>query len=128
MLPALIRRPAELVATNTASALIDGASTVVGPLLAGLGLALVGGSPALWASSALLIATAALVSPLSSIDVMTETRAPGTHPPVFDAFARLVRTGPIRVVVGLSGAQTAVRGALHVLVVLPRGRDHRGRR
>jgi hypothetical protein len=120
LLPRCITGPAALVATNSAAAMVDNLATVLGPLLAGAALATVGGAWVLWASAALL-ATMAAAS--LSLDGRAVTADDGTGPAdrrrgrVLEGVRGLWTSPPVRLVVGLTAAQTAVRGAVNVLVV-----------
>jgi MFS family permease len=121
MLPGLISRPTELVATNAAAAFIDGVSTIAGPALAGAALVFLGPSAALWAAAALLGLTSVLVATLSQVSeqgLAPSKDARGLVRNVLDGITILVGSGPIRLVAVLSVAQTCVRGALNVLAVV----------
>ena len=116
LLPAYLRGPAELVATNTASALVENLSVAVGPLVAGVVLALAGPSPVVGAAAVLLAVVAVIVRGLPDAVVPSEPR--GRLVADLVAGARVVlRRGDGRLVAGLVAAQAFVRGALNVLVV-----------
>lgn len=120
LLPSLITRPAELVASNAASALVDGASALAGPLLAGAALATLGAPAALAGCTvALAAATAAVATVRVARPVPTGARRESHWSrQALAASWTLVTHRGVRLVVGLAAAQTFVRGALNVLVVV----------
>ena len=123
LLPWLAHTPEELAAANVLSSLIEGTAVFVGPLLVGIALAVSGPAAATGVATALM---------LGSVVAVARLRVAGQQGP-----ARLVRS-PVRQVVddlvggmriypatpgtstllGLVFAQTLVRGALTVLVVI----------
>lgn len=121
LLPSLINRPAELVATNAAAAFIDGSSTLIGPLLAGAALATTGAPAALWLCAALLGAVGALVATLKEEAGRHAFAGPASRGWTRDVLAglhTLFAGDPVRLIAVLSMGQTFVRGGLNVLVVV----------
>lgn len=120
VLPGHIVGPAQLLATNSAAALLDNASTLAGPALAGLALATVGPEVALWACAGLLAVTAASVRGVCDPGALQQL-APGEPAAVgrvvLDGLRVLGGSTPLRLVTLLTAGQTFVRGALNVLVV-----------
>jgi MFS family permease len=120
LLPAHIVGPSQLLATNSMAALLDNASTLVGPVLAGAALATIGPAAALWVSAALLGATAVTVRTLCAPELDAH---PAGRPPAhvghtaLEGLRVLTASWPLRLVTLLSASQTFVRGALNVLVV-----------
>lgn len=120
LLPTLVTRPAELVASNAATALVDGTSTLLGPLLAAGALATFGAPAALWACAAVLGAAAAFVVTMPHVGRPHDPTAATDHW-LRDLAAGLHVLGANRAVhrvTILSAAQTFVRGAVNVLVVV----------
>ena len=114
LLPALVRSPEELLACTAACGLLDGVTFLAGPLVAGLLLAAAGPGVVLYATVVLLGAA-----------MLTCARLAGPPPassPVRPERAAAARaffgTPEVRVTTALVSAQTFVRGALSVLVVV----------
>jgi predicted MFS family arabinose efflux permease len=115
LMPTLITRPAELVATNAAAAMVDGISSVAGPVVAGVALATLGSAPALWIAALLAVAAAAVVTVFQTEDDGGHHARPSS---AFAGFREMASSESVPLVVVLSVAQTFVRGALNVLVVV----------
>jgi len=123
LLPWLARTPEELTAANVLSSLLEGTAVFVGPLLVGIALAVSG--PAL----GLAVATALM---LGGTVALARLRVPGQEAParsaqspgrqVVDDLVGGIRIYPATpgtsTLLGLAFAQTLVRGALTVLVVI----------
>ena len=115
LLPSLVRTPEELVASTAAAGLLDGATVLAGPLLAGLLLALTGPGAVLYATAAMLAATALLTARLPALASI----APGLAGPGRDSAVRtFLQTAELRAVTFLVATQTFVRGAFNVIVVV----------
>lgn len=130
LLPDLLDSPEELIATNASAGVVDGLATLLGPVLAGAGL-VVADASAVLAAGALLCATIAVAAvAIPARPLLQVARPVGSRRPAWrDGAQRLggeVRRGLVallrqpgpRLVLGLVAAQTAVRGALNVLVVV----------
>ena len=120
VLPWLARTPGELTAANVVAALGENAATLLGPVLAGAALALFG-VPAAIALSALLIALGSAM--LLRLAVPSRGGGSGeAEPAPIGAMAAgaidLARLAPPAGVTVLVFAQTFVRGALTVLIVV----------
>ena len=121
VLPWLARTPGELTAANVVAALGENAATLLGPVLAGGALAIFG-VPAAMALSAALIAMASGV--LWRLAVQSRRGGPSdeAEPASMGAMAAgaadLARLAPPAGVTVLVFAQTFVRGALTVLIVV----------
>jgi MFS family permease len=121
LLPSLARTPEELIASNGATSTIEGLGTLVGPLLAGVLVAL--SEPglvfAVGAATLLLVAV-----PLSRVRVegRIELAAVADEASVgrilAAGFQSIVQGPGTRLVAGLMIAQTFVRGCLNVLIVV----------
>lgn len=119
LLPALVRSPQELVASNSISSLNEGLGVLIGPAIGGVLLTL--GGPALVA----LVTAAAFV--LGALAVLIiDTRRPvragretvgAALRDVFGGFAALRAFPAAGLLIGLFAFQTFVRGALSVLLV-----------
>ena len=115
LLPALVRSPEELMACTAACGLLDGVTFLAGPLVAGLLLAAAGPGVVLYATVVLLagaMLTCARLAepPPASSPVRRADRAAAAR-----AF---FGTPQVRMITVLVSAQTFVRGALSVLVVV----------
>jgi MFS family permease len=119
LVPLLARSPRELAASNVAALSLESTAVLVGPLIAA-GLLAVSEPAAVFGvcgvTSFLSFAAVAGIRPAAS------TAAVGAHPGVLgemrDGARALAGNRPVRLVVGLFGAQAFVRGALGVLVVV----------
>ena len=123
LLPWLARTPDELAAANVVSSLLEGTAVFVGPLLVGIALAVSGAAAATAVATALMLASVAALARLRVAGQQVPTRSVGS--PVRQVVDDLV--GGIRIypatpgtttLLGLAFAQTLVRGALTVLVVI----------
>jgi Cyclic nucleotide-binding domain len=120
ILPWLVRTPAELTAANAVAAVLENSGALIGPLLAGVLLA-VAAPPASIAMAAGSVAGATVavlrltvpdtptLAGRSLVDVMRDVR---------DGIARFARMAPPGGVAILAFAQTFVRGALVVLIAV----------
>ncbi len=120
LLPALARSPSELLAANAATGFFDGASSFVGPVLGSLTAALVGVPVLLVVTGGGMLAVGAICRRLSAVTAAGAAAAIGTaRVGEYVAGARQLganRAG--RLVTALGTAQTVVRGATSVIVVL----------
>jgi MFS family permease len=120
LLPSLARTPEELIASNGATSTIESLGTLLGPLLAGVlvavgdaGLVFVVGAGALLLGAMLLLRVR--IEGRIELASATGERARQVLTAGFRAIARAPRA---RVVVALIVAQTFVRGCLNVLIVV----------
>jgi MFS family permease len=115
--PSLARTPEELVAANGVAATLESLAGVVGPALGGVLVALADPGPVFATAGALFLVGGALVA-----GIRTEAKPGGAagalFAEVFVGFQTLAREPEPRLLIGLFGAQTLVRGALNVLIVV----------
>jgi MFS family permease len=121
LLPSLARTPEELIASNGATSTIESVGTLVGPLVAGV-LVAVGNTGVVFVvgSAALLVATALLarVTVEGRITFTASAEEVGPWRMAVAGF-RAVKNDPnARLVVALITAQAFVRGCLNVLIVV----------
>jgi MFS family permease len=117
--PLLARTPRELAASNVAALTFESGAVLLGPAIAALLLA-VSGPAAVFGACAVLsflsLVAIAGVRPAASFE------APAVRTGVLhelrEGARSLVGNPPVRLVVGLAGAQAFVRGALGVLLVV----------
>jgi MFS family permease len=117
LLPSLARTAMELIAANGATSTIESLGTLLGPLLAGLLVAVADVATVFAASAAALLVSAAL---MARVSVPGRVAAPASAAGV-DVWLgfRAIREVPrARLLVGLIAAQTFVRGCLNVLIVV----------
>ena len=121
LLPSLARTPDELIAANGATSTIESLATLVGPLAAGVvvavadvGIVFAVGAAALGVG-ALLIAR---VRVEGAIRVAASAREESAGELVARGFRIVAREAKPRLVVGLMVAQAFVRGCLNVLIVV----------
>ena len=117
LLPSLATTPQELVAANGASLTLEGLGTLVGPLIAGVVIA-TAGVGVVFAFGAVAYVAAALT--LAAIHIegrlrFAHHRAEGD---LTAGFKLLAREPQPRLIVALFVAQTVIRGALNVLIVV----------
>jgi MFS family permease len=119
LLPALARTPQELVAANVSGSTLEGAATLVGPLLAGVLLSVTGPSVVLGVSSAIYLWCAFLVARIGhqSGAPAVIIRSVGALNEALGGVRAIARDSSTRVLVGLFTAQALVRGLLNVLIV-----------
>ena len=114
LMPSLVGTPEELVASTATAGFLDGATTLAGPVLAGVLLTVAGPGWTLAATGGLLGAGAVLAAGLPVPRAIAPRAADGHGAGGLRTFF----TTPESAVVGLLGlVQTLVRGALYVLLV-----------
>ncbi len=124
ILPSLARAPSELTAANVAAGTVETASIVVGPILAGLTLALAGPAAVFGGAALVLLAGAALVARirrfLLAARPVEAARSGwrGTAGEAFSGFRVLIIEPRPRAVLGLMGAASMLWGVLDVLLVV----------
>jgi len=123
LLPWLAHTPEELATANVVSSLLEGAAVFLGPLLVGIALAASGPAAGTGAATVLMLGAVLALAPLRVPGQQGQPRSAGN--PVRQVVEDLV--GGIRAypatpgtttLLGLAFAQTLVRGALTVLVVI----------
>ena len=115
-LPELAETPGQLTAANALSSTIEALAIFVGPLLAGLLIAVSGPGAVFGASSLLMLAVGLL-----ALAIHARTRIIERKDPVGDAlegFRELRRRPGARLLLGFVAGQTMVIGALDVLTVV----------
>jgi MFS family permease len=124
ILPSLARTSTELVASNGASSTFEGLGVLVGPLIAGAALVIVGAGGVFIAAGAVLIVAAVI---LLRVSVPEQAELPkgdagpdaaGTARSTLAGIRLVARDSQLRLLVGLAGAQSFVRGCLNVLLVV----------
>ncbi len=121
LLPSLARTPEELIASNVATSTIESVGTLVGPLVAGVLVAVADVGVVFVVGSAALLAAAALLARVTVEGRITLTAAAGEASlrRLASAGFRAVTNEPnARLVVALVTAQAFVRGCLNVLIVV----------
>jgi MFS family permease len=121
LLPSLARTPEELIASNGATSTIESIGTLVGPVFAGVFVALADVAAVFILGAAALLAGAVLlarVSVESRVGLTGEIDRESLRQMITDGFRTVVRARSARLVVGLIVAQTFVRGCLNVLIVV----------
>jgi MFS family permease len=121
LLPSLVRTPAELIAANAATSTIESVGTLAGPLVAGVLVAVADVGVVFLVCSATLLLGAALLARVrveSQLAVATARDAVDAREMIAAGFRAVAHSANTRVVAGLIIAQTFVRGALNVLIVV----------
>ena len=121
LLPSVSRTPAELIASNGATSIVENVGTLAGPLLAGVLVAAANVGVVFATSAAMLAAAAVLFVRVRVSDAFavgaTSAREPWRRTAGAGLDAILRKPGA-RVLVALGGAQSFVRGCLNVLIVV----------
>jgi MFS family permease len=121
ILPSLARSPEELIAANGATSTLESLGTLVGPLLAGVLVAVANPGVVFLVASAVLFSASALlvgVQVEGRIQATAATTAAGARELVVGGFRTVASTPKVRLIVGLMTAQGFVRGCLNVLIVV----------
>jgi len=121
LLPSLARTPEELIASNGATSTIESIGTLVGPLVAGVLVAVASTGVVFVAGSAALLVAAGLLARVTVEGRITLKASADEASPRRMAIAgfRGVKNHPnARLVVALVTAQAFVRGCLNVLIVV----------
>jgi MFS family permease len=121
LLPSLARTPEELIASNGATSTIESIGTLVGPLVAGVLVAVASTGVVFVVGSAALLVAAGLLARVAVEGRITLMAAADEASPRRMAIAgfRAVKKDPnARLVVALVTAQAFVRGCLNVLIVV----------
>ena len=121
LLPSLARSPHELVAANVGLSTIEGLGMLLGPILAGLLLAVTGTQTLLMvAAGGFAVAASLLARVRSDPGSSSVERQPSDHRfrEAFTGFSTLRTDARPRLIIGLFSAQTFVRGVLGVMIVV----------
>lgn len=119
LLPSLVRTPEELVTANAAVLTLQGLGALVGPVVGGVLVATAGPGVGFAAAAGACLLATVLLARLRVEGGALWTAVPGRR--IVDLFAGFVFVGRApraRLIIGLFGAQTLVRGALTVLTVV----------
>jgi predicted MFS family arabinose efflux permease len=113
LLPAVARSPEELVSANVTNSLGEAAGTFVGPLVAGLVIAVAGPAPAAGLAAVACVVAAVVTSRCIVADAARPRRRSGrVSIPLVEGVRELSGRPPAAVIMSAFGAQVTVRGAL----------------
>jgi MFS family permease len=118
LMPLLVDSPEELTAANLVGNTISGVGMFAGPALGGILLALSGPSAVFALTGALFLWSALFVAQIPPDDPPEHADRPRVLPELKVGFSTVLHTPALRVVIGLTGAQELVYGALEVLIVV----------
>ncbi|HYN64533.1 MAG TPA: cyclic nucleotide-binding domain-containing protein, partial [Candidatus Limnocylindrales bacterium] len=123
ILPSLSRTPSELTAANVTAGAIETGAMLVGPIAAGLALAVIGSGAVFAGAAAVTLIGALLVSGTTVLDMDRHLSLPasgwrGALPEALDGFRLLVREREPRAVLAVLGAAAMLWGALDVFIVV----------
>jgi MFS family permease len=118
LMPSLVDSPDELTAANVVGNTISSVGMFAGPALGGILLALSGPSAVFALTAALTLWSAAFVLQVPPDPPPEPTEHPHVVAELTAGFRAVVHRPALRVVIGLSGAQAIVDGALEVLLVV----------
>jgi MFS family permease len=119
LVPLLARTPAELVAANVSASTMEGAGTLAGPLLGGVVTAAFNPDAAVGAAAAVYLACAFAVHRIHREgQVAARAGGRGAVAELVLGAQTLAREPQPRLIVGLFGSQTLVRGLLNVLLTV----------
>src|SRR5262249_28602266 len=118
-LPSLARTPEELIASNGATSTFESLGTLLGPLVAGVLVAVANaGVVFLVASGALVVAAGLLLRVHVEGRIQTVGPAPRARELLAGGFRAVVSDAQTRLLVLLTTAQSFIRGCLNVLIVV----------
>jgi MFS family permease len=121
LLPSLARTPQELIAANSATSTVEGLGTLVGPLAAGVLVALADVGVVFAVGSVAFAAAAVLFARVrveGRVHAAPASAVRGALRSAFSGFETALRERRPRLVIGLVFAQAFVRGCLNVLIVV----------
>jgi MFS family permease len=123
ILPSLSRTPSELTAANVAAGGIANASMLVGPVLAGIALAVTGSATVFLGAATVLLLSAILVRGIHPVDdaPLPERPTAGWRtalPDALEGLQALLRERQPRAVLSVLGAAAVLWGALDVFIVV----------
>jgi MFS family permease len=119
LLPSLARTPEELIASNGATSTIESLGTLVGPLGAGVLVAVADAGLVFLVAAALLVPAAVLLARVQVEGRVELAAEQGQTREMLAAGFRTITSAPrTRLVAALILAQTFVRGCLNVLIVV----------
>jgi MFS family permease len=116
ILPELAETPAQLTAANAVTSTLEGFAIFIGPLLAGMLIALDGPKLVFGVTAAMMLAVGLLVLAVHARARMTEHH--GAVGDALEGFRELGRRPGARLLLGFVAGQTVVIGALDVLTVV----------
>ncbi len=118
--PLLAGSPEELAATNVAASVVEGASVFVGPGLAAILLSRADAGVVFLLAAHVCVTSAHLVARIKAPEIAygKDDRASGAFQEAIAGVRALATHPDPRLIVGLFGAQTFVRGMLNVLIVV----------
>jgi MFS family permease len=118
LLPSLVNTPEELTAANVVTNSISSVSMFLGPALGGVLLALSGPAAVFAFNGVLLVWSALFVIQVPPDEPPARTERPRFLPDLTAGFATVLRRPALRVIIGMTAAQTLVAGAVEVLIVV----------
>jgi len=118
LLPSLARTPEELIAANGATSTIESLGTLVGPLLAGILVAIADAGVVFAVAAGTLVVAAALLARVRVEGRVELEEQTDTRQMVSEGLRSIWQATDARLLIGLVAAQTFVRGCLNVLIVV----------
>jgi MFS family permease len=118
LLPSLVDSPDELTAANLVGNTISSVAMFVGPAVGGVLLALSGPAAVFALNGALFVWSIAFVLRVPGDTAPERSEHTPFLPELTAGFAAVIRRPALRVIVGLTAAQSLVEGALEVLLVV----------
>jgi MFS family permease len=118
LMPLLVDSPEELTAANLVGNTVSSVGMFAGPALGGVLLALSGAAAVFALNGALFIWSAAFIARVPRDAAPERTERPRLWPELTAGFATVLRLPALRVVIGLTTAQTLVDGVFEVLLVV----------
>jgi MFS family permease len=118
LLPALVRTPEELTAANVVMSSVSSVGMFAGPALGGIVLALSGPGAVFGVTAATFAWSALCLLRVRSDVAPVRDEAESVIPALLGGFRAIATQPGLRIVVGLTAAQTFVAGAAEVLLVV----------
>jgi MFS family permease len=121
LLPSLARTPEELIASNGATSTIESLGTLIGPIVAGVLVAVADVGVVFAVGAVTLLGAAALLARVhveGRINLTSSADGEGARELISAGFRTIAHTSGAPLIVGLVAAQAFVRGCLNVLIVV----------
>jgi MFS family permease len=118
LMPSLVESPDELTAANVVGNTIISVGMFLGPAIGGILLALSGPAAAFALNGALFLWSAIFIAQVPRDKPPERTERPRFLPELMAGFTAVLEKPALRVVIGLSTAQTIADGTLEVLLVV----------
>lgn len=121
LLPSLVNTPDELIASNSATATLEGLGALLGPLVVGVSFVFASVGAVFLATAVVALAGSLVLLGVRSVGLIRlaePTGGPGALRASAGGYRLVLREPRLRLLIGLAGAQCFARGCLNVLLVV----------